>query len=284
MPDVNRQHVTHSSFLDTPRRVAIAGDWHANTDYGVTAIAHARHRNADVMIHLGDFGFNFADDYLDALEYALAEHHLILGFVDGNHENFDWLLSQPVAADGLRYLRHHVVHLLRGFRWQWGHARYLAVGGAHSIDSFLRTPHTTWWPQETITPEQAQSIGAGGRADVMFCHDCPAGVPVPGLDRARFGFPAEAIAASERNRQTLRGIVDVVRPARLWHGHFHYRYQSVLDDGEYRTVIDGLGRDKQPIDNNLVVVNLTHLDAPRPVSAGDRDVTSPRATSPARHV
>uniref|UniRef100_UPI003F658D44 metallophosphatase n=1 Tax=Rhodococcus opacus TaxID=37919 RepID=UPI003F658D44 len=256
---MNRRRSNRSSFLDTPHRVALAGDWHANTDYGVMAIAHARKRNADVITHLGDFGFNFTDDYLDALDHALATHDLILGFVDGNHENFDWLLTQPVAADGLRYLRDRVVHLPRGFRWQWDRTRCLAVGGAHSIDSFLRTPNRTWWSQEEITTDQAQSIRAGGHADAMFCHDCPAGVTVPGLERERFGFPPEAVEASERGRRTLRGIVDIVQPTRLWHGHFHYRYQSVLDGAGYRTVIDGLGRDKQPIDNNLVVANLTAL-------------------------
>ena len=247
-------------FLCTPKRVALAGDWHANTDYAVEAIAHARRRNADVVIHLGDFGFNFKPDYLNALDRALAQHHLVLGFVDGNHENFDWLLAQPVAADGLRYLRQRIVHLPRGLRWRWGNTRCLAVGGAHSIDTFLRTPQVTWWPQEEITAEQTRSITDGGQGvDAMFCHDCPAGIAVPGMERDRYGFPAEAVAASEHHRQVLRGIVDGVQPIRLWHGHFHHRYQAVLDGDGYRAVIDGLGRDKDPIDNNMVVVNLAAL-------------------------
>ncbi|MBA8959223.1 hypothetical protein JOJ86_002514 [Rhodococcus percolatus] len=61
-------------FLCTsPGRVAIAGDWHANTACGVVAIAHAAKRNADVLIHLGDFGFAFTDAYLDALDRALDD-------------------------------------------------------------------------------------------------------------------------------------------------------------------------------------------------------------------
>ncbi|WP_231913762.1 MULTISPECIES: hypothetical protein [unclassified Rhodococcus (in: high G+C Gram-positive bacteria)] len=88
-------------FLCTsPGRVAIAGDWLANTAYGAVAIAHAAKRNADVLIHLGDFGYAFTDAYLDALDRALDEHDLVLGFVEGNHENFDWLLAQPIASDG----------------------------------------------------------------------------------------------------------------------------------------------------------------------------------------
>jgi hypothetical protein len=243
----------------TPTRIAIAGDWHANTDHAVEAILHAGRRHADVLVHLGDFGYNFTGAYLDALESALASQDLVLGFVEGNHENFDWLLSQPTAPDGLRPVRERIVHLPRGLRWQWGTVRALAVGGAYSLDQFLRVEHKSWWPQELITGDDVRSIGDAGPADVMFCHDCPAGISVPTMQRRTRGYPDVVVQESERNRVRLRAIVDQVRPRRLWHGHFHHRYQSLLDGGDYRTVVDGLGRDKDPIDNNLVVVNLDDL-------------------------
>ncbi len=251
------------SFLDVPGRVAIAGDWHADTDYGVRAIEHAATRNATVLLHLGDFGYNFTDAYLDALDAALARHDLVLGFVDGNHENFDRLLGIPVAADGLRYLRERIVHLPRGFRWSWAGTRCLALGGAYSIDRFLRIPSRSWWPQETITPQQARAVAAGGRADVMFCHDCPAGIEVAGMLADRIGCPAEELARSAEHRERLRGVVDSVRPDRLWHGHFHYRYRALLAGTDFTTVVDGLGKNGQPIDNNLVVVALRDLGTHR---------------------
>jgi hypothetical protein len=255
----SQRHPPIRSFLATPARIAIAGDWHADTDYGVAAINHAAKRDANVVLHLGDFGYNFTDGYLDALEEALGRAGLVLGFVDGNHENFDRLLARPVGADGLRYLRPRVIHLRRGLRWRWGRTRCLAVGGAYSIDRLLRIPGTSWWPQETITAQQARDIAAAGRADAMFCHDCPAGVEVPGAAFDRFGCPADELRRSEEHRALLRSIVDVVRPARLWHGHFHHRYRALLDGGGYRTVVDGLGKNRDPIDNNMVVVNLVEL-------------------------
>lgn len=254
-----RQSDCTASFLGAPRRVAIAGDWHADTDYAVTAIVHAAKRNATVMVHLGDFGYNLTDAYLDALQRTLADVSMILGFVDGNHENFDTLLARPVAADGLRYLRERVVHLPRGLRWRWGRTRCVAVGGAYSIDKFLRTPHRSWWPQETITDAQALEIAAAGPADAMFCHDCPAGIEVPGAAFDRYGCPAEELARSGAHQAVLRSIVDAVRPARLWHGHFHHRYQALLDADGYRTVVDGLGKNGDPIDNNMVVLNVADV-------------------------
>jgi hypothetical protein len=257
---MSRRSDSTASFLCTPRRVAIAGDWHADTEYAVTAIGHAAKRNATVLLHLGDFGYNFTDTYLDALHRALADAGMVLGFVDGNHENFDALFARPVAADGLRYLRERVVHLPRGFRWQWGDIGCLAVGGAYSIDRFLRTPHRSWWPQETITAEQAREIAAAGGADAMFCHDCPAGIEVPGAAFDRYGCPAEELARSAAHQAVLRSIVDAVRPARLWHGHFHHRYQALLDGGGgYRTIVDGLGKNGDQLDNNMVVLNVADV-------------------------
>lgn len=247
------------SFLVAPARIAIAGDWHADADYGVSAIEHAAKRDATALIHLGDFGYNFTDDYLNSLDDTLRRQGVVLGFVDGNHENFNRLLSWPVAADGLRHLRDRIVHLPRGFRWRWGQTRCLAVGGAYSIDRFLRSPGKSWWPEETITPLQARDIIDAGPADVMFCHDCPVGIDVPGAAVDRFGFPEEELRRSDEHQARLRSIVDVVRPARLWHGHFHHRYQSILYGDGYRTVVDGLGKNGDPIDNNMVVVNLPDL-------------------------
>jgi hypothetical protein len=255
---VRRSDAT-AAFVSTPRRVAIAGDWHADTDYAVTAIGHAAKRNATVLIHLGDFGYNFTDAYLDALQTALADTGIVLGFVDGNHENFDTLLAQPISADGLRYLRERVAHLPRGFRWRWANTRCVAVGGAYSIDRFLRTPHRSWWPQETITAAETLKIAAAGSADAMFCHDCPAGIEVPGAVYDRYGFPAPELSLSAVNQGLLRCIVDAVQPARLWHGHFHRRYQALLDGGGYRTIVDGLGKNGDPIDNNMVVLNVADL-------------------------
>lgn len=121
------------------------------------------------------------------------------------------------------------------------------------------SPGTSWWPQEAITEQQAHEIAAAGHADTMFCHDCPAGIEVPGAARDRFGCPPEELARSEAHRELLRSIVDAVRPTRLWHGHFHHRYQALLDGDGYRTVIDGLGRNRDPIDNDMVVINLAQL-------------------------
>ncbi|EPQ77224.1 metallophosphoesterase [Mycobacterium marinum] len=259
---------TTRSFLAQPLRVAIAGDWHSDAKYAVGAIEHAAKREATVLIQLGDFGYNFTDEYLDSLEEALDRCGMVLGFVDGNHENFERLLGWPIDQDGLRYLRAHLVHLPRGFRWLWGQTRCLALGGAYSIDRFLRKRGRSWWEQELLTMRQANAAAAAGEADAMFCHDCPAGITVPSAARDRRGFPELELRRSELHRERLRCVVDAVRPGRLWHGHFHHRYQAVLHGQGYRTVVDGLSKNGHPIDNNMVVVNLAALGSHRLSSRG----------------
>ncbi|NLU84294.1 metallophosphoesterase [Rhodococcus sp. HNM0569] len=248
-----------TGFLDTPTRVAVAGDWHANADYAVDVIDRAARRNTDVLVQLGDFGYRFRDDYLDRLDRALASHGMTLGFVDGNHEDFDYLLGVPIADDGMRHLREHIVHLPRGFRWTWGDTQCVAAGGAVSLDRLLRVEGTSWWPDESLSDADVRALVAGGHADAMFSHDCPAGVTIPGLEHSRRGYPDDAIAPTEEHRATMRRVVDAVRPNRLWHGHFHERFHTVLVGRDYRTVVDGLGRDRQPVDNNMVVMPLDRL-------------------------
>src|SRR5688572_15879498 len=90
--------------LATPSRVAFAGDWHANTRWGVAAIQHAAELGAEVIVQLGDFGYGFRAAFVDGLDRALARTGLRLFFVDGNHEEFPVLLRYPLRADGLRQL------------------------------------------------------------------------------------------------------------------------------------------------------------------------------------
>jgi hypothetical protein len=65
----------------------------------------------------------------------------------------------------------------------------------------------------------------------------------------------------------LRSIVDVVRAARLWHGRFHRRYQSLLCGEGCPTVVDGLAKNGDPIDHDMVIVNLANLGIHRLSSA-----------------
>lgn len=245
--------------LAEPRRIAFSGDWHQNADYACEAIAYARSEHADVVVHLGDFGYRFSRSFLQQVTAALTAAGMHLLFVDGNHEDFPRLLRREVGANGLRRLTDRVWHLPRGLRWRWAGVDFVALGGAHSVDRPYRQPGISWWAQERITDEQAAAVIAGGHADVLIAHDCPAGVHIPGLEPAMFQ-PRELQLAAE-HRQVLRRVVNTVRPSWVWHGHYHRDYREQVDFGYGPVIVTGLDCDGADLTANVRVVDMTQLQA-----------------------
>lgn len=247
--------------LREPRRIAFAGDWHENARWARAAVSYAASEHADVIVHTGDYGYLFRPAFTDAVERALAEVEMPLIFVDGNHENFPLLHAYPVQPSGLRRISDHVWHAPRGFRWTWGRAEFLALGGAYSVDRRFRARNLSWWPEETISAEQAQRVIEDGRVDVLVSHDCPTGVDIPGLDHGGGWIPARELAHAQQHREMLRLVVDVVRPAAIWHGHYHIRYSQVVDLGYGDVVVNGLHMDDAALAANIQVVPLHDINA-----------------------
>lgn len=251
--------------MTAPTRIAFAGDWHGNTLWAKAAIEHAKDRGAHTIVHLGDFGYHYNVGFLSAINLSLHRTGLTLEFVDGNHENFSVLHGErfPVLADGRRRVGPRIFHLPRGHRWTWGGVRFLGLGGAHSVDRQWRRPHLEWWPEETITAEQAAAAAAAGPADVLVSHDCPAGVTIPTIDENRPidapKFPAVDLERSAEHRALLRTVVDAVRPRWVWHGHYHVAYGRTVDLGYGPVRVRGLDMEGTTAARNVHVVDVDDL-------------------------
>ena len=242
-------------------RIAFAGDWHMNPIWSGDAIAYAASLGADVIVHLGDFGYTYKPSFLAVVDEELDAAGIDLLFVDGNHEDFPKLYGYPLV-DGRRKLTGRIWHLPRGYRWEWAGVRFLALGGAHSVDRRYRLPGRSWWPQETLTRADVVRAAAGGPADVLISHDCPAGVVIPGIDDRRNPppFPAEEIRRSYDHRMLLRAaIADQAQPSVIWHGHYHVSYRIVADLGYGPVMVNGLDCDGSSLDANVAVVNVADL-------------------------
>lgn len=256
-----------------PDRVTVAGDWHGNYKYTVKAMNWIRNEHrTNVVVHVGDFGVWPHSDgslgFISGVETLAAERNMVILFVDGNHENFDWLLRQPISDDGVRRLTDHVWHLPRGFRWRWQDKIWLACGGAYSIDKMWRRKSVDWFPEEEINGSDWYECWDNGQADVMVTHDCPYGVPIP-LEGNGISLPPSIQSESDSHRLKLREITDDVQPMTLFHGHYHVRYDYEGPVGKVESMrVHGLDCDGKPKADNLLLVDCKDLPGrpPRPVN------------------
>lgn len=234
-----------------PDKVLVCGDWHRRTAWAVHILEYAARHGIKVVVQVGDFGVHPPNCYTETLETTCDRLGITLVFVDGNHENFEYLYSLPVRDDGMRQISAHVMHLPRGLRWRWKGQTWLALGGAHSVDRSQLTAGVNWWPQESITPTDYERAVAGGRADVMICHDAPNSVDTP-MGRAE-GYPDVDLYLSAANRRMVGDVVREVQPQILIHGHYHVAYRDVSREG---TRVIGLDRDGTTLARSTVMLAL----------------------------
>lgn len=246
--------------LEDVTTIAFAGDWHGNTHYAKRALSYAKKNNADVVVHVGDFQIRSPYRFVTTIGDEAERLGLVVMFVDGNHEDFTWLLEQPLDNDGVRRLHPYVWHLPRGFRWEWYGVRFLALGGAYSVDRSHGTENVSWWSQEELSIADMAAALQGGEVDVMVTHDCPDRVPRPLHNDMR--LPENVLNRAVAHRAALGMVVDEVNPRFLFHGHYHVSYQGVREskDGKGRdTSVIGLDMDGTEFKKNMKIVEIVDI-------------------------
>lgn len=258
-------------------RVAVAGDWHGNTNWAVGRLMSlgAKHPDVDTLLHLGDFGIWLGQsgiEYLDVVEKAATRQGIRQILVTpGNHEDWGRLMAawaEPANLDGdgeplpLR-LNDVVTVLPRGHRFEMGGRTFVSIGGAISVDREWRTPGASWWSAEEILPADVERVARRGHADVMLTHDSPDEPywtePVAAICQDDdSGWPFSALLDAAVSRKRLREAFEVVQPRLLFHGHFHVRGSAevTLSDGS-ACRIESLPHDGMA--GNVVLLDLDAL-------------------------
>jgi len=255
-------------------RVLLAGDWHGNREWAASCFSAAAGCGADVMLQLGDFGLwpGREDEWLDHVDVLAGASGVPFVWIDGNHENHAalrrWRAVGP-AGDGLVPMRRHVSWAPRGTRWAWAGVRFGALGGAVSIDRFLRRPGVNWWSEEVPTQADVDRLG-DDRLDVLVSHAAPSTghVPPARLVAALERLPADIVADLRAVRDLLDQAVDRTRPRLVVHGHYHVRRSGSAGE----THVEGLAHDKSSPAEALAVLDLDGADGGlvvRPVPGGE---------------
>ena len=85
-------------------RVGVAGDWHGDRIWAISALRHFHQEDIRVVLHLGDFGVwpgPYGRIFLEQVERALETLDMVLLVTPGNHEDYDQIDSWvPVPGMG----------------------------------------------------------------------------------------------------------------------------------------------------------------------------------------
>ncbi len=162
--------------------IYITGDTHGLKDIGKLFSFNLVNRlsEKDFMIIAGDFGViwdaNSIKNYIDIYNHF----PFTTLFIDGNHENFDYLDTFPIEqwnGGKIHRISNKIIHLIRGEVFSIDEKKILAIGGAESDDKDYRTNYLSWWRQETITRydiERAiETSSQHNRIDCVITHTCP---------------------------------------------------------------------------------------------------------------
>ncbi len=139
-------------------------------------------QRTDYVIVLGDFGLFWRKRDSHNMKYMRRVRSLpyTLLFVDGNHENFDWLEEFPVIekfGGKVQWCGKNILHLMRGEIYTIEGKRFFVCGGATSTDQEFRKPHVSWWPMENVTNAEKEhaldNLDRNGPVDFILTHTCP---------------------------------------------------------------------------------------------------------------
>ena len=140
-------------------------------------------RRTDYLIVLGDFGLFWSKKNIKNKENMERIQNLpyTLLFIDGNHENFEWLGEFPVEVrfgGKVHRCGENIFHLMRGQVFSFGSKKLFVCGGASSVDKNLRIPGVSWWPQEDISHAEIEEAldnleKEDYHVDYILTHTCP---------------------------------------------------------------------------------------------------------------
>lgn len=272
------------------RQITLAGDWHGYLPHARWVLEWSRERGIETVFQVGDFGLweheRSGVDYLDGLQVAADEFNVDVYCLAGNHDN-EKLALQLHAADfdgeGFVLLRPRVKFAARGHRWTWEGTRFIALGGAYSVDKQWRVQsedwrtrksreahekygaafhdftETMWFPDEQLTDENVTTATDDDTpVDVMLTHDKPL--------RSAPGWNRKDLVECKPNQERIQRVVDELHPLLLAHGHLHYPYHDVIydDTGVYGTYVIGIDADSSAMsgesnydkNNSVAVLNL----------------------------
>lgn len=170
----------------TPPKYFITGDKHRNFEYVKAFCRDMCTRRKDVLIILGDAGFNYFEDKRDdKLKQEMANLNITLFCLHGNKEN----RPQNVGTYGIQTFcggkvyyepkYPNILFAIDGEIYNFEGKKYMVVGGAHSVDKMrCLEEDKPFWEDEMPDDETKAKVEAGLQSENntiygMMTHTCP---------------------------------------------------------------------------------------------------------------
>lgn len=163
--------------------IYITGDTHGAPErFTENSMGDNNWTGDDFLIVCGDFGYIFCDNKSekDFLDYLETKPYTIC-FCDGNHENFSAIYAYPKEFWNGGYvhrIRKNILHLMRGQVFEIDGKKVFTMGGAYSIDRYVRKLNLSYWEEEIPSNEEYREATQNLRehndeVDIVITHTAP---------------------------------------------------------------------------------------------------------------
>jgi hypothetical protein len=236
------------------RLLGIMGDSHDLTDMVLSCVRVAKrmaklHRDeygGMTILHVGDTGIPFNPEFrhgqLSSLNQFLWDWNISILAIRGNHDCAE-------LFDGTCEGR--IIRLRDYTQIKWRDENILAVGGAASIDRYIREYNIwgetelpgdiqqLWWDKDELPPPIPEDLPQITKDWMVVSHDCPDVVYKSMSSTLSSPFMQQRLKAegvldksnawAQKSRDTLQELLGRGQPKNWYFGHYHQLMQVEID-------------------------------------------------------
>lgn len=212
------------------RNVYITGDTHGDL-YNIIQFCESNNTTIDdILIILGDTGFNYYLNYKDdALKESASKLPITLFCIRGNHEerpqNISTYKTKEFCGDFVYFESKYpnILFAQDGHIYRINRKRCLCIGGAYSVDKSYRLMRGWhWFEDEQLTYDERCDIlnrldEVSDKYDYVFSHTCPYDVRPTHL----FLSDIDQSTVDNSMEYFLQDVADKIDFDKWYFGHFH---------------------------------------------------------------
>jgi len=201
--------------------VYVTGDTHGDIQK-VNIKLIRKLKKSDTVIICGDFGFIWDKSKQEEKNLkALSKFKCTILFVDGCHENFNYLKEYDdvdILGSKAKKIEKNIYMLIRGGIYTIEDINILAIGGGQSEDFSIRIDNDVWDERELLLPSDIDKAKMnlskfGNNVDYIISHEAP-------IKIKEFLDMNDNFSSSATN-YLLQEICDSSQFKKWYFGHYH---------------------------------------------------------------